>query len=172
MNIGIVSDTHDNVDAAERAADAFDEEGVEVVIHCGDFVAPPLLSAFEGYELHGVLGNNDGEISGLEATFDALGEGSELHGRFADLEFGGLSVAVLHGESKAEVEALAAAEAYDVVCYGHHHRREHTELGETTLLNPGAHFPTVPDEHRTVAVVDTETGSVRFRSVAAPSDDR
>jgi uncharacterized protein len=172
MNIGIVSDTHDNVAAAERAADVFEEEGVEVVVHCGDFVAPPLLSAFEGFELHGVLGNNDGEISGLEATFDALGEGSELHGRFADLEFDGLSFGVLHGEAKAEVEALAAAETYDFVCYGHHHRREHTESGRTTLLNPGAQFPTVDDEHRTVAIVDTLSESVRFRSVAGSSDDR
>ncbi|MDG5758546.1 metallophosphoesterase [Natronococcus sp. A-GB1] len=172
MNIGIVSDTHDNVAAAERAADVFEAENVEVVVHCGDFVAPPLLSAFEGFELHGVLGNNDGEISGLEATFDALGEGSELHGRFADLEFAGLSFAVLHGESKAEVEALAAAETYDLVCYGHHHRREHTEVGDTTLLNPGAQFPTVPDEHRTVAVVDTDSASVRFCSVTESAESR
>jgi uncharacterized protein len=165
MNIGIISDTHDNVDAAERAVEVFDEEGVEVVVHCGDFVAPPLLSSFEGLELHGVFGNNDGEISGLEATFDALGGESALHGRFADLEFDGLSFAVLHGESKAEVETLAAAEAYDFVCYGHHHRRELAEEGRTTLLNPGAHFPTVPHEHRTVAIVDTLSESVRFRSV-------
>ncbi|TYL39467.1 YfcE family phosphodiesterase [Natronococcus pandeyae] len=165
MNIGIISDTHDNVPAVERATDLFEEEGVEVAVHCGDFVAPPVLPYFDGFELHGVLGNNDGEISGLEAGFDALGGESTLHGRFATLEFDGLSFAVLHGESKAEVEALAAAEEYDFVCYGHHHQREHTEEGRTTLLNPGAHFPTVPDEHRTVAIVDTLSESVRFRSV-------
>ncbi|MFC4439694.1 MULTISPECIES: YfcE family phosphodiesterase [Natrialbaceae] len=165
MNIGIVSDTHDNVAAAERAGQIFEEEGVEVVVHCGDFVAPPVLPSFDGFELHGVLGNNDGEISGLEAGFDALGGESALHGRFATLEFDGLSFAALHGESKAEVEALAAAEEYDFVCYGHHHQRDHTEVGRTTVLNPGAHFPTVDDDHRTVAVIDTLSESVRFRSV-------
>ncbi|MWV41813.1 metallophosphoesterase [Natrialba sp. INN-245] len=165
MNIGIISDTHDNVDAAERAAEIFAEEGVEIVVHCGDFIAPPLLSALEGFEVHGVLGNNDGEISGLEAAFDDLGSESELHGRFASLEFDGLSVAVLHGESKAEVEALADAETYDVVCYGHHHERERTERGRTTVLNPGGQFPTIPDDHRTVAILDTLSESVRFRSV-------
>ena len=36
MQIGIISDTHDNVAAIERATVIFDEEGVEVVIHCGD----------------------------------------------------------------------------------------------------------------------------------------
>ncbi|MCU4926045.1 metallophosphoesterase [Halobacteria archaeon AArc-dxtr1] len=166
MHAGIISDTHDNVAAAERAAELFSEAGVSVVIHCGDFVAPPLLSAFDGFELHGVLGNNDGEIAGLHAAFDSLGRGSELHGRFAALEFDGLSVAVLHGESRAEVEALAAADSFDYVCFGHHHERELTEDGRTTLLNPGAHFGTVPDEHRTVAILDTRAETVRFRSVA------
>lgn len=166
MHVGIVSDTHDNVDAAERAAGIFEADDVEVVVHCGDFVAPPTLPAFEGFELHGVLGNNDGEVAGLMAGFDALGNGSELHGRFADLAFDDCSIAVLHGESLAEVRAVAAAGRYDVVCYGHHHRRDRTEEGRTTLVNPGAHFPTIPDEHRTVAILDTRSGAVEFRSVA------
>ena len=166
MQVGIISDTHDNVAAIERATAVFEREGVDVVIHCGDFVAPPVIAHFDGFELHGVLGNNDGEIAGLHAAFDALGGESELHGRFADLAFDGVSFGVLHGESLPEVQAIAAAGSYDYVCYGHHHVREQTEKGRTTLLNPGAHFPTVPDDHRTVAIVDTETESVRFRELA------
>ncbi|RQG95198.1 metallophosphoesterase [Natrarchaeobius chitinivorans] len=165
MNIGIIADTHDNLEAVERAAELFTEEGVEVVVHCGDFVAPPVIEYFDGFELHGVLGNNDGEIAGLEAAFAALGDESELHGRFASLEFDGLSFAVLHGESKAEVETLADADRYDVVCYGHHHERDLTERGRTTVLNPGGHFPSIPADHRTVAILDTLSESVRFRSV-------
>lgn len=33
MQIGIISDTHDNVKPIERATDIFAEEGVEVAIH-------------------------------------------------------------------------------------------------------------------------------------------
>ena len=164
MHVGIIADTHDNVAAAKAATDVFAEEGVEVVVHCGDFVAPPLLETFEGFEFHGVLGNNDGEIAGLHAAVEDLGTESELHGRFADLEFDGLSIAVLHGESLAEVEAIASAETYDLVCHGHHHERRLEEEGRTTIVNPGAHFPTVPDEHRTVAILDTLSETVRFRS--------
>ena len=164
MNIGVISDTHDNVDAIERATEIFDEEDVEVVIHCGDFVAPPTVGYFEEFELHGVLGNNDGDVAALRSAFDGLGGESELHGRFADLEFDGLSVAVLHGEHLAEVEAIAAGETYDLVCYGHHHERELSEEGRTTVLNPGAHV-LASEEDRTVAVVDTETESVQFREL-------
>ena len=167
MHVGIIADTHDNVAAVERATAVFEREGADVILHCGDFVAPPVVSFFTAFEVHGVLGNNDGEIAGLHAQFDALGGGSELHGRFADLEFDGLSFAVLHGESRAEVEALAASGTYDFVCYGHHHVRDLSEDGRTTLLNPGAQFPTTPAAHRTVAIVDTETEAVRFRTLTA-----
>ncbi|ELY90192.1 phosphodiesterase [Natrialba hulunbeirensis JCM 10989] len=165
MNIGIVSDTHDNVAATERITDLLESEGVEIVIHCGDFVAPLLPPYFSDFELHGVLGNNDGDVANLQAAFDSLGGESELHGRFATLEFDGLSFAVLHGESMDEVRAIADSESYDFVCYGHHHTRELSEHGRTTLLNPGAQFPTTPEDHQTIALVDTRTESVQFRSV-------
>ncbi|AGB30121.1 phosphodiesterase, MJ0936 family protein [Natrinema pellirubrum DSM 15624] len=164
MHIGIVSDTHDNVEAIERATEIFAEEGVEIVVHCGDFVAPLMVDYFEGFELHGVLGNNDGDVRNLQRAFDSLGGESQLHGRFADLEFDGLSFAVLHGESKAEVDAIAAGDGYDFVCYGHHHERELSADGRTTVLNPGAHV-LAADDDRTVAIVDTRSQSVRFRSL-------
>ncbi|ADB62514.1 phosphodiesterase, MJ0936 family [Haloterrigena turkmenica DSM 5511] len=164
MNIGIVADTHDNVEAIERATEIFADEGVEIVIHCGDFVAPLMVDYFDEFELHGVLGNNDGDVANLQAAFDALGGESELHGRFASLEFDGLSFAVLHGEHLEEVEAIAAGEMFDFVCYGHHHEHELSEEGRTTVLNPGAHV-LASEKDRTVAIVDTRSESIRFRSV-------
>lgn len=165
MQVGIISDTHDNVAAIEQATDLFEAEGVEVIIHCGDFVAPLMISYFDEFELHGVLGNNDGDVANLQSAFDSLGGESQLHGRFADLEFDGLSFAVLHGESKAEVEAITAGETYDFVCYGHHHERECSEKGRTTVLNPGAHVLPKSEDDRTVAIVDTESESVQFQDL-------
>jgi len=168
--IGVVSDTHDNVEAVESIVEKFEDEGVDTVVHCGDYIAPPVLPFFDtdAFELHGVLGNNDGEIEGLNAGFDAM-DCATLHGRFADLTLGSARFAVLHGGSKQEVDALAEGEAYDYVLYGHYHVKEKRDVNGTTVLNPGAHFPTVPDEHRTVALVDTEkegTDAVRFERVA------
>ena len=154
--IGVVSDTHDNVNAVESIVETFEDEGADTVVHCGDYIAPPVLPFFDtdAFELHGVLGNNDGEVEGLNAAFDAID--AQLHGRFADLTLEGARFAVLHGESKDEVDALAEGDAYDYVLYGHYHVKEKRDADGTTVLNPGAHFPTVPDEHRTVTLVDTE----------------
>ena len=165
MLVGVISDTHDNVAAVDRAVEIFEEAGVDAVIHCGDVIAPPVVSHFEGLEVHAVLGNNDGELDGLESAFRTLGNGSELHGRFADLEFGGARFAVLHGENKDDVEGYARSGKYDYVCYGHHHEAEERDVEGTTVLNPGAHFPTVPDEEHSVALVDTASGEVEFRRV-------
>jgi putative phosphoesterase len=168
MILGVVSDTHDNVSAVERIVETFEDEGIATAIHCGDYIAPPALRLFDtdGFELHGVLGNNDGEVDGLNATFEAMD--AELHGRFADLTLDGARFAVLHGEDKDEVDALAESDAYDYVLYGHYHVKEKRDVDGTTVVNPGAHFPTVPDEHRTVALVDTEKKgkeAVRFERV-------
>jgi putative phosphoesterase len=165
MQVGIVSDTHDNYSAAETIATVFEDRGIDTLVHCGDFIAPPLLAAFEGhgFDIHGVLGNNDGERKGLEATIDDFSDGSTLHGREADLTFDGTSVHVLHGDQGIEtVTDRAESGDYDYVCYGHFHVAEERTVGDTTVVNPGAHFPTVPDEHRSVAVLDTAADEIEF----------
>lgn len=164
MLVGLLSDTHDNVDAAERAADRFEDLDVDVVLHAGDMIAPPTVPALDGFEVHAVLGNNDGEVLGLRAAIEDLGNGSELHGRFAELAIDGRDVAVLHGESLAEVEAVAAGE-YDLVVYGHHHEVDCRDVDGTLVVNPGAHFPTVPATERRVAVYDTDADGVEFYEV-------
>jgi len=169
MKVGVLSDTHDNVPAVEAAMNRFGAAGVESVVHCGDFIAPPVIPHLDrdGVAVHAVRGNNDGEREGLATAFESL-DGGTLHGRFAELEFDGLEFAVLHGEQRPVIEALAGSGEYDYVLHGHWHVRERREVDGTTVLNPGAHFPTVPAEHRTVAVVDTDGAAVEFLDVEAP----
>ncbi|WP_299262553.1 YfcE family phosphodiesterase [Halorientalis sp.] len=168
MQVGIVSDTHDNYGAAEEIARVFDDRGIDTLVHCGDFIAPPLLGAFDGHEfdIHGVIGNNDGERDGLETTLDSFSDGSQLHGREAVLTFDGTSIHVLHGDQGIDVvNDRAESGDYDYVCYGHFHVAEQRVVDGTTVVNPGAHFPTVPDENRTVAFLDTDTGETEFVNI-------
>ena len=166
MRLGIISDTHDNVEAIKRAVELFGEEDVDALVHCGDFIAPPVLPLFDGFELHGVLGNNDGELDGLELFFDDLGNGSDLHGRYAELEFDGTRIGVLHGDQGMDVvDDWAESGQYEYVLYGHFHRAEERDVDGTTVINPGAHFPLVPEEHRSVVVLDTVADEVRFFGV-------
>ena len=67
MLLGIIADTHDNLDAIENAVDIFNREKVDLVIHAGDFVAPFTVRKFRGLDCKfiGIFGNNDGEKEGL-----------------------------------------------------------------------------------------------------------
>ncbi len=40
MNIGIISDTHDNLALIKKAVTFFNGEKVDLVLHAGDFVSP------------------------------------------------------------------------------------------------------------------------------------
>jgi putative phosphoesterase len=70
MEIGIISDTHDNIKNIEKAVNVFIERRVIFVIHAGDYVCPKAVESFQGIKLIGVLGNNDVDVSGLASAFN------------------------------------------------------------------------------------------------------
>ncbi|MFB6169286.1 MAG: metallophosphoesterase family protein [Haloferacaceae archaeon] len=137
MRLGLVSDTHDDIDAARAAADHLASESVDAVAHLGDVVAPFTLAPFESLDapVHHVRGNNEGE-SALWRAVDALEPGTH-HGDAAALDLGGRSVALYHGTSGLLVDALVDAGTYDYVCHGHTHEHGVEERGGTVRVNPG-----------------------------------
>lgn len=80
MKLGIISDTHDDVNNVREAIEIFNREGVQYVIHAGDYVFPGIVMEFKrlNAKLIGVLGNNDGEKGHLLKSF--LEIGGELKG--------------------------------------------------------------------------------------------
>ncbi|GAA0714909.1 putative phosphoesterase [Halorubrum trapanicum] len=140
MLIGIVSDTHDDLTAVEAAVSLFEREGVDAVVHCGDFVAPFSVTPFDAdFDFHAVRGNNDGEWA-VESTVEAFGE---YHGEAAALSFEGgraadaVDVAVTHGTSDLVVDALVDCGDYDYVLHGHTHAHGVEARGGTVRVNPG-----------------------------------
>ncbi|MCD6558961.1 MAG: metallophosphoesterase [Palaeococcus sp.] len=132
MLIGVMSDTHDNLPAIAKAVELFNREGVDLVIHCGDYVAPFVKRELSKLKapMKGVFGNNDGERRGLK---EAIGVEDEI----LELTVDGIKIAVLHGTDQRVVEAFVRSQLYDIVIRGHTHRYEIAELGRTILLNPG-----------------------------------
>ena len=72
MKIGLISDTHDDINNVQKAIEIFKEEKVSLIIHAGDFIFPGVIDEFKklkdelpGIRIIGVLGNNDGEKLGL-----------------------------------------------------------------------------------------------------------
>lgn len=153
MRIGILSDTHDHLPNIARAVEAFAGNGVEAIIHAGDFCSPFTLASFKpladmGLKMYAVFGNNDGDRALLvqrAAGFCTFADGSRV------VTLGGRTFAVMHYPDLAD--DLFRSEAYDVVVYGHNHKVR--VEGETRkLLNPGTCAGYLADA-ATVAVLET-----------------
>ena len=68
MQIGVVSDTHNNLKNIDKIIALFNEKKVSLVIHTGDIANAKSLEKFSKLEskLVGVYGNNDREEIGLK----------------------------------------------------------------------------------------------------------
>lgn len=162
MQVGIVSDTHDNQDVIAAAADLFDGE-VDAVIHCGDIVAPFSVPQFDReFDFYALRGNNDGEW----ALQDAVRNFGAYLGEMGELSLGGARVAAYHGTSDPVVDALVECGNYDYVFHGHTHVRAHETRDGTVRINPGG-IGTGGEETEPPAgvILDTETGDVEFHDL-------
>jgi len=136
MRISILSDTHDNIWALRAALPRLAQ--TDAAIHCGDLVSPFMLQelggGMAGKPVHMVWGNNNGDMLLIQSVAAKLGN-ITLHGDLAELELGGVRIAVNH--YPAIGRALAASGKYDLVCFGHTHKAFEEKAGNCLLLNPG-----------------------------------
>ena len=155
MKVGVISDTHDCLEAVDSAVNTFRRLEVERILHAGDWVAPFTLVrlAKSGIPLAGVLGNNEAEIPLL--TRRAAEHGVKLERYTFSEGVGGRRIIVYHGTDSNILEALIECGLYDVVIYGHTHRTDVRRVKDTLVVNPGEASGVLYGE-RTIAVVDLE----------------
>ncbi|MDX1373255.1 MAG: metallophosphoesterase family protein, partial [Nitrososphaeraceae archaeon] len=76
MKIGIISDSHDDIDNVKNAIKIFNSNNVDYVFHAGDYVFPGIVLELgnlnNDIKLVGVLGNNDGERVGIANSFNSI----------------------------------------------------------------------------------------------------
>ena len=134
MKIGIISDTHDNLYMISKAAETFKKENVDLVLHAGDSVAPFTVMIWEkmGIEVQAVYGNNDGDREMLKKSFRKIGA---IHERPREFIINGKKILVMHEPDN--LKDLALSGKYDIIVYGHTHRKKNYREGDTLILNPG-----------------------------------
>jgi putative phosphoesterase len=155
--IGILSDSHDNMDAIKAAVELFNKKKVKTVLHAGDIISPFTATAFSKLEadLYFVFGNNDGDRLLLKQKFEEIG--AECCGEFGDLQIDGKRIALLHGIYEPPVNAMAESGNFDIIVRGHTHHASVTKINETLLINPGETAGVLTGK-RTVALLDPELG--------------
>ncbi len=131
--IGILSDTHDNRQAIQKAVALFNEREAALVVHAGDMISPFTVLDFGKLTcpMELVFGNNDGERIGLAKAFSALG--TLLPGPRA-FTFAGKRFLLMHEHESLDV--VSSATNVDIIIYGHTHE---VDVRRTTplVINPG-----------------------------------
>lgn len=135
MRLGLMADTHDNVERTRTALSLLEERDVEALLHMGDLASPRMLELFDGWSVRLCRGNVDHEHAILEAVADLD------HLAYAvkhELAASGRRIGIIHGDDKARLESMIASGAFDLVCHGHSHRFRDERIGGTRVVNPGA----------------------------------
>jgi putative phosphoesterase len=168
MRVAVISDIHDNIWNLEKALRGIAQAGAHVLICCGDFCAPfslkQIAESFAG-PIHVVFGNNDGDPLLLSRVAGQYGGRVTLHGLYVELELEGRQVAAIHYPEIAR--RIAQAGVFDLVLYGHDHKRHSEQVGHTLLANPGEVMGRWGAP--TFALYDTETGAFQQIEIAGSS---
>ncbi len=158
MKIGIISDTHDHIPNLKKALDLFRLQGVRTILHAGDLCSPFMVPPFEGFGLHAVFGNNDGDHYRILQKMDDV-DGTH-HGEFCSLVIDGRRIAMYHGTQPEITDALVKCGTYDLVISGHTHEAVTRKEAETQFVNPGSAHGF--DGKATVALFDTQTQKIEI----------
>ena len=160
MRIAIIADIHDNVPRLRRALEKIAAQSeVKELICLGDLCSPFIVAelgrGFSG-PVHIVFGNNDGDryrMAEVAKKFAHL----VIHGEYAELDVDGRKISVNHFDDIGN--AIAAGQAFDLVCFGHSHRFKVGRTGKCVTVNPGEIFGLLTGQ-ATFALYDTRTGEV------------
>ncbi len=160
MKIGILSDTHNNLDNLEKALERLRQEGVTTLFHCGDLTDAKVARKLGGFHVICVLGNGDvasGEIRDALRELDS----DNYVGMVYTGQINGTRIAATHGHVPGTLDELLHSEAYDYVFKGHSHRHQEKLVGFTRLINPGA-LGGLHVEKRQFCLLDLESGKAEF----------
>jgi len=147
MKIGVLSDTHGNVQRVQQAVQIVENTRVSLLIHCGD-VGLEIIPLLKGLRAHFVHGNMDDP----DQLRNAIREPEHTyHGQLGTLEIEGRRVAFLHGHEVKLLRDTIHSGQWDLVCCGHTHVFSSRVDGQTLVLNPGALART---SHPSLAVVE------------------
>lgn len=160
FRIGVLSDTHfmDVGLGAELIEGLLGGpfEGVDLILHAGDFGMPPLLGFFAPTPIALVRGNTDPPLEGIPIR--------------RVVEVAGVRIGMIHGWGSAlsledRVMNEFVGESLDCLVFGHSHQPCNRRQADLLLFNPGS--PTDPRAapQATVGLLEIEGGRINGRII-------
>ncbi|MES0490806.1 MAG: YfcE family phosphodiesterase [Leptospirales bacterium] len=135
MKIGVISDSHNNILALEKALAIFTAKKVDTVLHAGDIENVEHVGFFDKFKLYLAQGNCDDLYSlKLACKHYSQPEPAKYH----ELEFDNKKIFLFHGDDSMLYRNALGQGSFDYIIKGHSHFTEDYKKGRTRVLNPGA----------------------------------
>ena len=160
MIIGIVSDTHNDLENLIKAVNVFESLGIDTIIHCGDVTIPRIFEALKSFRIYLSFGNMDIDKEMLTINLKQYSEYNQA-GDFLDIVICGKRLFMMHGDDDFNLHRAIKSGDYDYVFSGHTHRRRDERIGKTRVINPGA-LGGAFFEQRSIAYLDLETDQLVY----------
>jgi putative phosphoesterase len=135
MKLAVIADSHDNTDSLIKAVQIANIEKCDHLLHLGDIVSPFAVFKLQGFngKITAVFGNNDGEVLGLQKSFNKIG--GEIYKPPLKLMLEDKKILLMH--EPFLLDELAGLGSIDYIFYGHLHKVDFRQVGTTFILNPG-----------------------------------
>jgi uncharacterized protein len=163
MLIGLISDSHNDITALQRALAVFREKNIHTVLHCGDLTSPQMVKLFADFTLHLAFGNGDYLTGEIKEQAILLGTQSTAK-PVNTLTIHQTSIAIAHGHRPGEVSQLAESGQYHLLFTGHTHEREEYWIGNTRVINPGGITARAVPSH-SFAIFDLKNDILEFQQL-------
>jgi hypothetical protein len=168
MKIGLISDTHGDVEGWRKAMDLLGS--CQLILHAGDHlyhgVFNPILASYDPLQLATEMnecpvpilharGNCDSEV-------DQVAVADPIMSPYFVCDVDGLRIMVTHGDGKGDAELVEMAGGYGVqlLVRGHTHVHGVWNHGSLLVCNPGS--PSLPKGDDIASVAILEDGIVRI----------
>ncbi|MBN2039222.1 MAG: YfcE family phosphodiesterase [Spirochaetes bacterium] len=155
MKIGIISDTHNDLESTKHALEVFRSNNIDFLIHAGDLSSPRIIELFKGFKCRFVIGNTDIDIDLLNDECRKMG--FECLEEICEITVEGKRILVMHGNVVHAFREAVASGKYDYIIKGHTHHFENYIRNNTRIVNPGSLYGTTD---RSVAILDTDKDEV------------
>jgi len=137
MRIGVLSDTHDNLDNTIFVLNKFREEGIGTLIHCGDLTSLEMVPYYEGFRVIYTTGNMDFTTGAIKSRFKKMREDNFV-GAVYKGNLGGVAIAATHSHIHDKVMELVREKRYKFIFHGHSHQKRDEIVRGVRIINPGA----------------------------------
>lgn len=165
MLLGVISDTHDNLQTIKTALQYFRDQQVDLVVHCGDWKKIETMHYFAELaatlhlKTYAVLGNRDEDVDTFLAYASHAPGEFELHESTFEICADSTKVVAVHGHHKPTFKKVLEDSEVKIILRGHSHKPLIENQTGKLIVNPGSTAFSIPRSKTwrpSVGIVDTK----------------